>query len=492
MTVPGVLLPYQERWNRDPSPVKVIEKSRRIGLSWAEAEDSVNLAARKPEAGGMDVFYCGYNKDMAREFIDDCAYFAKVYNVVAGEVGETVFRDVDKDILTFEIRFASGFRIAALSSRPSNFRGKQGKAIIDEAAFHDDLGELIKAAMAFLMWGGRVSIISTHDGEESEFNTLIQDIRSGRKNYSLHRVTLDDALREGLFKRICARLGRKWTPEAEAAWRQELIDFYGDGADDELFCIPSQGSGVFMPSALVSKRMSPDYPVVRLALPDSFIDRDPGYRTSYIEAWCQENLAHLLAGLDPKRRTWFGQDFGRTGDLSSIFPIAERQNATYYTPFILEMRNVTFDQQREILFYIADRLPRFTRGALDSRGNGQYLGEVARQRYGAYRIDQVMQSEPWYREHMPPYKAAFEDGSLTIPKDADVLDDHRALRMVRGVARVPDKRTTGSDKGKRHGDTALAGALGWSAVQSDAGGPIEYETTGVKRAYTGLTGYMGV
>lgn len=62
---PGVFLEYQGKWVSDKAAVKVDEKSRRIGLSWAEAEDSVECAA---SATGMDVWYLGYTKDMAIEF----------------------------------------------------------------------------------------------------------------------------------------------------------------------------------------------------------------------------------------------------------------------------------------------------------------------------------------------------------------------------------------------------------------------------------------
>lgn len=32
-------------------------------------------------------------------------------------------------------------------------------------------------------------------------------------------------------------------------------------------------------------------------------------------------------------------------------------------------------------------------------------------------------SEGWYREQMPPLKAAFEDGTLTLPADREIHDD---------------------------------------------------------------------
>jgi hypothetical protein len=65
------------------------------------------------------------------------------------------------DILAYRIKFASNHKVVALSSRLSNLRGKEGRAIIDEAVFHDDLSSLMKAAMVFTMWGGRVHVMST-------------------------------------------------------------------------------------------------------------------------------------------------------------------------------------------------------------------------------------------------------------------------------------------------------------------------------------------
>ena len=74
----------------------------------------------------------------------------------------------------------------------------------------------------------------------------------------------------------------------------------------------------------------------------------------------------------------------------------------------------------------------------------------AMQRYGS-RIQQVMLSNEWYRENMPRYKAAFEDGKIVIPQDAEVLADHRSLVMDDGVVHVPERRMR-SGSGQRHGD----------------------------------------
>lgn len=198
-----LLLPYQKAWVEDASPLKIAEKSRRTGLTWAEAADAVLCASSSKQAQGSNHFYIGSNKEMAIEFIDACAMWARAFDKACGEIEEEVFEDENKDILTFNIRFASGFKIQALSSNPSNLRGRQGNVTIDEAAFHDRLAEVLKAAMALTMWGAKVRIISTHNGWDSLFNELIQDSRAGKKRYSVHRITLDDACAAGLYQRIC-------------------------------------------------------------------------------------------------------------------------------------------------------------------------------------------------------------------------------------------------------------------------------------------------
>jgi phage FluMu gp28-like protein len=462
---PSVLLPYQQAWLADKSPVKISEKSRRVGLSWAEAADSALTASSAIDAGGKNIWYIGYNKDMAKEFIRDVAFWAKHYQLAAGEMEEEVIVDEDKDILTFVINFASGFRVTALSSRPSNLRGKQGVVIIDEAAFHDDLAGLIKAAMALLMWGGKVHIISTHNGDNNYFNELVLGCRSGKIPYSLHRIEFKVAIEQGLYRRICWATKETWSPDAEIEFVAGMYARYGDNASEELDVIPGSGSGTYLTRALIESCMQPDIPVVRLALPDSFTLMEKHLREAEANDWCEENLLPLLKLLPLNLDHYFGEDFARSGDLTVIWPLIQTKTLRLVTPFILELRNVPFEQQKQILFYLVDRLPRFRAGAMDARGNGQYLAEVAMQRYGQTRIAQVMLSTEWYRDNMPPFKAAFEDKTLVVPKDADVMDDLRAVKLEKGVAKVPDSaHTRGSDGRDRHGDSAIALVMGTHAV----------------------------
>jgi phage FluMu gp28-like protein len=449
-----VLLPYQVRWIADDSAVKVAEKSRRVGITWAEAADAALSAAAMT---GMDTWYLGYNRDMAREFVETAAAWARQFNKAAQAIEEIALEDERRDLLAYRIRFASGHKIVALSSRPSNLRGKQGRAVIDEAAFHDDLPELLKAAMAFTMWGGLVRVISTHNGAENPFNELINDIHAGRRPFSLHRVTLDDALAEGLYHRMCQKAGRRYSAAAEREWRARIFAEYGDAAGEELLCVPRASAGAFLSSMLVESRMRAGAPVLRWEVAEEFSERPEEYRAGAAREWCERNLDPALERL-ANLMSCFGEDFGRNGDLSVFWPLQIQPNLVRRTPFVVELRRVPFRQQEQILFYIVDRLPRLIGGALDARGNGQYLAEIARQRYGA-RVEQVMLSAQWYRDNMPRYKAAFEDGMVELPRDAEILADHRALEIEHGYAHVAERR----DRKGRHGDAAIAGALAYYA-----------------------------
>lgn len=490
LNVPAVLLPYQQRWIADQSAFKMAEKSRRTGLTWAEAADDVLTASSSREAGGQNVYYIAYNQDMTIEYIQACAMWAKAFNRAAGEIEEGFWEEADEDkhIKTFTIRFpGSGFRVVALSSRPSNLRGRQGIIVIDEAAFHDKLDELLKAAMAMLIWGGKVRVISTHNGVENPFNTLKTDIAAGTRSGTVHHIPFRQAVAEGLYERVCLRLSKPWVADEQAAWVDSVYSFYGAGAEEELDCVPANSGGTWLSRALIEARMVLGQ-VLRWECPKGFETLPDHIRRAECQDWIDAHLAPELLKLDPLLESGMGEDFGRTGDLTVLSPWQLTQQLKRKFPFMVELRNVPFKQQEQVVFYLLDRLPRFRKAAFDARGNGQYLAEVAMQRYGTQRIEQVMLSESWYRENTAPFKAAFEDGTLEVPRDAEVLSDLRAFEVVKGVPRIPDKRSTDAEGKKRHGDAGVSLLLGHYASRADFA-PIEFESLGVERVSSGLDGW---
>ena len=496
---PPVLLAPQKTWVQDQSPLKIAEKSRRIGLTWAEAADNVLTAAAED---GSNVFYIGPTQDMAVEYIDACGMWARAFNYAASEIEEGIFDDTDeggetKHIKTYKISFpGSRKRIVALSSTPTNLRGKQGVIVIDEAAFHPDLKALLKAAMAMLLWGDKVHVLSTHNGADNDFNELIQEVRAGRRKGVVHRITFREAIAAGLYRRVCLRRGVQWSQEGETQWVADAYGFYGDDADEELDVVPSQSGGAFLTMALIEARMvavgRPNTPIVRGKWKAEFSLAPEWERRAEIERWCEEELLPALNGLDPDLRHSFGQDFGRVSDLTSVDVLAEGVDLVRRVKLHVELSNCPFRQQEQILGFIVSRLPRFKSGVMDAGGNGAALAEHMADAFGSTKIEQLKLSEQFYVEQMPRFRAALQDATLAdLPRDREIRDDLRALRVINGVPKLPAGKTQKGDGPKlsRHGDAAISLFLAEYASRREVT-PMEFDSTHEARSSSRIDDYV--
>jgi phage FluMu gp28-like protein len=480
----GVLMAHQAEWLEDESDLKVCAKGRRTGITFAEALDDTLIAAAKRSAGGQNVFYIGDTKDKGREFIGYVAHFAKTVAKEMLSIEDSVFIDEREDgttrfISSFRISFASGFRVEALSSRPENIRGLQGVVVIDEAAFHKNVRDVLDAVNALLIWGGKIRVISSHNGVQNPFNELIREADAGKIPFSVHTYSFGLAVRNGLYRRVCLIKGTEWTAEKEAAWEAQIRGSYGTRTakmKQELDAIPAEAEGAALTRVLIESCMSRDLPpVVRWDRPDEFKEMSDEVREAEALEFCETVLKPLLDALDPEREHCFGEDFARKGDKTAIIVPEIGADLVRRARLVLELKNIPFDQQRDILFYVVDRIPRLMGGALDATGNGAFLAEKARQRYGECIVE-VMLSQKWYSVNMPAYTEAFSDKTVLYPYDADILADHQALAYVGGIIKVPDGHSTkGADGYDRHGDTAPAGALAFFASCQDYIA-YEYET----------------
>lgn len=471
--IPHILLPYQVRWHLDKAPVRICDKGRRIGFTWgAWAPEAVGEAGLAE--GGMDQFYMGYNQGMAAEFIGDCATFARWFGFACSKIDvgleKVVIANEKRDIVRYKITMASGHKIEALSAMPYNWRGRQGHARIDEAGHHEHLGPVIDGAMAFLIWKGRVSIGGTHNGEDNPFNDLIKDCVAGKLDWSHHRVRFSDAVREGLYKRICLVTKTPWSPEAEAKFVDvEVRGKYRtvESADEELECIPMRGSGVYFSRMLLEKCATDGVQTLHYRKPPEFV-LDPD-RLLVTAKWIADVLKPAVDALPPDQRTVLGQDFARDGDLSPIV-VGQAVAGTrrWRTPLRIELRKIPFDCQKLIVHWLLLNLPLFHHAKFDARGNGQSHAEAALQLVGPQRVECVQLTGAWYDTWFPRYHQAFEDGDLQTFGDEDWIADHRSVVLVKGSPRMSDARTKGSDGGDRHGDTAVSGVLMWAAAREEA------------------------
>ena len=425
---PGdLLIGYQSRLLTTVSEtaLTVVEKSRRIGATWALAADAVLRAGATREAGGTNVMYISYAMDMTREFVDACAIFAKIFSQGLMSVDEFLFKDDDgdKEINAFRINFASGFKIQALSSAPRSLRGKQGLVIIDEAAFVDNLGELVKAAMAMVIWGAKVVVISTHDGVDNAFNRLLDDVRAGKQLGRTMKITFDDAINDGLYERISLMKGEEPTPEGKAQFIEEVRGYYGKDAGEELDCIPSAGGGSWISPADVSIATTDDTIVGPL---------------------------HYLGGF-----CYVGWDVARKKDLS-VITVYEDVNGVLVQREVIVMENWTFKDQHKEFDRVMERY-RVVRANLDSTGMGLPVLEAAQERHGKSRVHGISFTAASKLEMATVYRERFEDQSIQIAEDGLLRSDILAIKKSGGSSGVPVFANDNGTDG--HGDRFWSGAL---------------------------------
>lgn len=494
----GVLMEHQRAWLRDKSTLKIAEKGRRTGITFVEALSNTLLAAASRSAGGSNVFYIGDTKDKGREFIQYVAHFAKIVAKELATIEEFLFEDQrddgsSKHISAFRVRFASGFRVEALSSRPENIRGLQGTVVIDEAAYHKDVRAVLDAVSALLIWGGKIRIISTHNGVLNPFNELIREANAKKNRYVVHHIPFGDAVKNGLFRRVCANKGEAWSQEKQDAWEAEIRGAYGSrtaAMRQELDAIPAESEGAALTRVQIETVMKAGAgAIVRWARTSEFRDKAEHIRLAETLAFCEAQLKPVLDRLDHRRPHVFGCDFARNGD-GSVYVFDEiGADLVRRRRLTLELRNVPYETQRDILFWIVPRLPRMAGGALDATGNGAYLAEVAGQKFGASIVPVNFAGNLWYSENMPAYVEAFADQTIRLEPDEDILRDHQALQYVGKVIKVPDDfRYRGLDGFERHGDAAIAGALSFWVSRLDL---PAYEYTSARNVDPGWSPLLG-
>lgn len=486
----GVLMLHQRQVVAMTQSIIAIPKGRRTGITFAVMLRKTLVAAASKEAGGDNVYYIGDTKEKGLEAIGYCARFARVIARAQGEVSnieEFLFEDQDpqtgktRHITAYRIRFASGFQVCALSSRPANIRGLQGHVVIDEAAFHPDVQGVLDAASALLIWGGQITVISSHNGKANPFAQFCRDIEAGRygEDAAVFTVTFDDAVANGLYERVCWMKGETPTPEGKARWYAKIRNAYGvrkAAMREELDAIPRDGNGVALPGVWIEQAMTlPPECVLRLALDDDFVRKAPAEREAWAADWIERHLAPALRRLDKSARHVFAHDYARHRDFSVWGALALGAGMRRQLPLSIEMHKVPYAQQRQITWYAIEHLPRRCGGAMDAGGNGETLAEETADKFGHTHVHQVKLARAWYGTWMPKLVQAFEDGMLDIPADPNYAQDLRAIEEVDGIPMVVKARRKDVKDPDlfRHGDSAVMLCLGWFATLN-LGGAIEF------------------
>ena len=253
------LFPYQTAYLNDRSRFKIVEKSRRTGFTFVQSLEDVAYAVLKPE---RKVYFSSRDDSSAIEYIDYCNYWInKTYEATKEYIGDELV-DPDKDISAHCVKFKNGSKIFAMPSSPGRFRSKGGKVVLDEFAFHESQEELYAAAQPVILRNDPIRILSTYNGMGNLYYRLVQKVKNKQLNWSLHKVDIFKAVKEGLYDSI---IGRKTTEKERKAWLDELHRncISEDIWLQEYCCIPVDNATAFIAYELFDRNAQPEDKIIR-------------------------------------------------------------------------------------------------------------------------------------------------------------------------------------------------------------------------------------
>jgi phage FluMu gp28-like protein len=449
-------LPYQEAWLKDDSRLKIAEKSRRIGWTYVQAYEDVRDAAKAQ--GGMDVWFSSADLSAAREYIRYVEQWARLFDTAARSLGEILINEED-DIKALVVEFSNGKRIHALSSNPKAFRSKGGKVVLDEFAFHDNPDELWKAASPSVLWGYPIRVFSSHNGKNTRFYRMVQQAKQGN-GWSLHTVTIEDAIQDGLVEKIKG-LDRPATQDEIAEFVQECKNIAGDEEtyQQEFMCNPQDDKEAYFPWSLIYANESPVAPGPVVILGQEVND---AHEADYRLPWEYRP--------EPGRRHFLGVDVGRNKDLTVMW-LYELVGDVLWTRLWLKFHGVRFALQRKNLYALLEFV---SRACIDSTGLGMQLAEEAQERYGA-KVEPVNFSNALKVDLSVTYKRKLEDRLLRNPEHEAFRNDVNKIK--REVTAGGYVRFVGERDENGHADRYWGAALAVHAA-GNLSGPVEHEQLG--------------
>jgi phage FluMu gp28-like protein len=470
---------YQSNWINDKSKYKIGVKSRRCGLTWSESFDDVTLSSTKAEAGGMDTYYLSTKEELAKEFIATCKDWVEAIE----STGVKLVENPKDDLQSLQIKFKSGYKIQGLTSNPKNLRGLQGRIVIDEAAWHDNLAATLKAAIACTMWKGDIRLISTLNGLETFYQEW-QKALQGAVPASVHFIPIDKALRDGLYLKIHQKKGLpldlpdEELEELEKEWLEELLSIYGEAAREELYCIPSSGQDNYFSAALIQDRFTDDSTnILQYFQSDSFQKLEKHEQLEDTKEWCNNVLMPLIDRyLTLNYTSYLGMDFARLRHLSVISVLFHPYEGTTFCPIHIELRKVPYSCQAKIVEKLLLNLKDCLGIALDATGNALSLAEdleYLRQTHSKkkqrvpFKVFPVKFNQASLIDIFNNYQIGLESKKLILPSDLDVKADHLNLQEKNNVPKAIEfDSIRNSGKGiVRHCDSAYSLALAYHCLR---------------------------
>jgi phage FluMu gp28-like protein len=468
----SLLMDYQKRSLGDPTPRKVIEKGRQLGFTWMEALWSVLRRLDKK----IDHYFCSADEEQAKRFIEDCIWWAERVNQVSQLTQHAPVIDT-RGAQVSRLQFPNGSSIYALSSSPKALRGKRGDVTLDEFAFHEKAEEMWRAAQPVATWGdgnepGHLHVISTHNGPATVYKRIVDGARSGDNGFSLHRVTLLDAVSDGLADRV-------------------------PGTHRDHFLAGESRNKAFVKNCRRACLNEDHYLQEYMCEPLSAAALITPYRYDL----CKMKIGSVAPRFDPTKKyapLFVGVDVGRSHDLTVIWVLEEtylppekfpdwldEHRTLYRTVAATVLKNEQIPAQFNVLRPIL-RHPSVSLCCIDMGAIGRALSDMAVSEFG-WLVEPVAMSRPLKEEAATRTQQFVEQKRVGLPNDPDFRNDVCSMRRVvteKGVMSYEGSTT------ESHCDRFWALALALHAAESKVSVTFAANKTPRTRArvLTGATG----
>jgi phage FluMu gp28-like protein len=194
------LLPYQIKYLYDQTKYVGYRKAVRTGITYTHSLKSLKKRLlRHPHQRPSREIFASKNRVTAGEYL---GYHRRWAGAINEACGTPV---IPLDAWTTEKAIYPGGEVLIVSSDPNSFRGMEGDVTLDEFAFHEQQDQIYAAAQSRMQWlsDGQMTLISSSSHPETTFERLMHEWERDKTGaFSVHRTTIDDAVREGLALKV--------------------------------------------------------------------------------------------------------------------------------------------------------------------------------------------------------------------------------------------------------------------------------------------------
>lgn len=432
-----LLFPLQRKYVDDRSQYKIAVTTRQWGKSTCTAGETVHDALIDP---GTKWVTMSAGERQSLEWLSKAKEWVEAYKLVIAEVAEDRGGIAEGLLRSTDIVLNNGSRIIAIPANPQTARGYSANINLDEFAYHEDpnaiwaamfpattnklagtfldrFRALIKGEDTNILRTLKLRVVSTFNGRGNKFYELWE--RAKQNGYSAHKVTIHDAIKDGMP--LDAEKLRAALDDADA-WAQEYE------------CEPMDSSTVLLPYELIATCESSE--ATSLVSPDF---------------WTVNQARNLVMGLD----------FARKRHLSVAWT-DELLGDVSQTREVLEMHNMSTPDQIDLL---RPRIQKVQKVAVDYTGPGVGFGDYLVKEFGEFnpakhqygKIELVTFTNNVKVDLFSKLRMAFEQKRTRIPISRVIREDLHSIHRVVSPSGNVTYRAPQTEDG--HADRATAKAL---------------------------------